>query len=394
MSAAEGRVSPSGASSEEGSRADPGKLKWHRKFAYQKFKGWRPILNVASAQIFFIAAGLFCIGLGIPILTASLTVHEYTVRYEDQGPFAALDSDAQQELLWRNADAGVPIDVAVQIDSNLDPPIYVFYRLGSFFQNYRRYVRSIDSNAMHDGSSGAGSSACDPFRYVGDEANPALTYDGAIFPCGQIANSNFNDSFTMTLTPEGGSEVPLELDESNLAWPSDQEHLYGDVTAFNYNTDPNLRGGNTTTLPLDQSQHWMVWMKPGGGPAVYKMYAQINTQIPAGSTVRIRVANRYNTYDFGGSKSIILTTNSWVGGRNNFLGALWITIGGLSLLVALAFFLAYNAGLVQKRQYGDLSELSWLKKYDGSIRPAQQQRVSAQPVQDSQVAGSSRHPKN
>jgi len=39
MSAAEGRISPSGASTEEGSRADPGKLKWHRKFAYQKFKG-------------------------------------------------------------------------------------------------------------------------------------------------------------------------------------------------------------------------------------------------------------------------------------------------------------------------------------------------------------------
>ena len=70
--------------------------------------------------------------------------------------------------------------------------------------------------------------------------------------------------------------------------------------------------------------------------------------LPAGSTVRIRVANRYNTYDFGGSKSVILTTNSWVGGRNNFLGALWITIGGLSLLVALAFFLAYNAGVLQR----------------------------------------------
>ena len=94
--------------------------------------------------------------------------------------------------------------------------IYVFYRLGSFFQNYRRYVRSIDSNAMHDGSSGAGSSACDPFRYVGDEANPALPNNGAIFPCGQIANSNFNDSFTMTLTPEGGSEVPLEMDVSGF----------------------------------------------------------------------------------------------------------------------------------------------------------------------------------
>lgn len=56
------------------------------------------------------------------------------------------------------------------------------------------------------------------------------------------------------------------------------------------------------------------------------------------------IQNRYNTYEYGGSKSVLLTTNSWVGGRNNFLGAAYITVGGLCFLTALAFFLAYNAG--------------------------------------------------
>ena len=145
-----------------------------------------------------------------------------------------------------------------------------------------------------------------------------------------------------------------------------------------------------------------VWMRPGGSVAVTKLYAQINQKIPAGgcrlgcwadragsdcpactplgtlcnrchagpapaapfksnsqpfhsqkniavtrragSTVRVAVSNRYNMYAFGGSKSVILTTNSWMGGRNNFLGAAYITVGGLCLLAALAFFLAYNAG--------------------------------------------------
>lgn len=66
--------------------------------------------------------------------------------------------------------------------------------------------------------------------------------------------------------------------------------------------------------------------------------------LPAGSNVTVTIQNRYNTYEFGGSKSVLLTTNSWVGGRNNFLGAAYITVGGLCFLTALAFFLAYNAG--------------------------------------------------
>lgn len=56
--------------------------------------------------------------------------------------------------------------------------------------------------------------------------------------------------------------VPLPQ-ESNLAWSSDQNHLYGPVQAENYNVDPDFRGGATTTQPLNQAQHWMVG---AGGP--------------------------------------------------------------------------------------------------------------------------------
>ena len=92
---------------------------------------------------------MFCVALGIPILTASLTVHQYTVRYEDKGAFAALDSDAQQDLLWRNADAGVPIDVAVQIDSTLDPPVRECGGLGKDCQTLPTWLRPCGAAVCH-----------------------------------------------------------------------------------------------------------------------------------------------------------------------------------------------------------------------------------------------------
>jgi len=75
----------------------------------------------------------------------------------------------------------------------------------------------------------------------------------------------------------------------------------------------------------------------------------------------VTVNNRYNTYDFDGKKYVVLSENSWVGGKNNFLGILMIVLGSLAILIALAFFAAYHLNFVKRRHFGDLSQLSWNK---------------------------------
>ena len=140
--------------------------------------------------------------------------------------------------------------------------IYVIFRLQSYFQNYRRYVRSLDSQSQHSGSNTTSpSSACQPFSYVGPGDNPgpnsSLYANGAINPCGQIAHSNFNDTYELVVGGGAGGGLALSIDQSNIAWSQDYK-LYGDFIPFNYNRDPDTRGGATVDKALNTDQHWMV----------------------------------------------------------------------------------------------------------------------------------------
>ena len=92
------------------------------------------------------------------------------------------------------------------------PQVYVYYELGKYYQNHKRYVRSRDDNQM--AGKGTGSGKCAPEQYVGGNPNPALPQDGAITPCGLIAWSFFNDSFgdAASLMGPGGAATPVTLD--------------------------------------------------------------------------------------------------------------------------------------------------------------------------------------
>lgn len=136
---------------------------------------------------------------------------------------------------------------------------------------------------------------------------------------------------------------------------------------MNFNNDPIYRGGNSTDVPLNQAQHWMVWQRPGGRRTVNKLYGEIQSDIPAGTDLKINITNRYNTYPFSGEKYVILTTNSWVAGRNMVLPILYLVVSGLCYAVALFFLLAYNVGLKGKPIPGDETRLSWMRNSNSAF---------------------------
>jgi hypothetical protein len=125
---------------------------------------------------------------------------------------AGLSKAEKQQALWASGDEGLIYSVDISVEERMEPPIWVVYELGEVHQNYRRYVRSYDSNQMKDGSSVPGVDACLPFKYETFDINSTLPRDGAILPCGQIAHSNFNDSYSLSI---GGQAINIDVRETS-----------------------------------------------------------------------------------------------------------------------------------------------------------------------------------
>lgn len=57
--------------------------------------------------------------------------------------------------------------------------------------------------------------------------------------------------------------------------------------------------------PVRDNEHFIVWMRTAALPAFRKLWGRIQTDIPAGTTIRVDINNRYNSYRFGGKKKVM-----------------------------------------------------------------------------------------
>ena len=120
-------------------------------------------------------------------------------------------------------------------------------------------------------------------------------------------------------------------------------------------------------------------MRAAGLPAFRKLYGRITR--PEGlapGTYTVRVSNGaenavdgtfenahsggeqqrflYPVSTFGGTKAVVLSTTSWIGGRNLFLGYAYVVVGVISIVLALCFLLKYR---LSPRELGDASYITW-----------------------------------
>ncbi|PRP80850.1 hypothetical protein PROFUN_11405 [Planoprotostelium fungivorum] len=295
-------------------------------FKQQQLRAWQPILTPFPVILTFLIIGVVFIPIGVVLLHASQGVVEVTQRYDD---------------LCANTNSSCLVNVIV--NSKMSQPVYMYYRLDNFYQNHRRYVKSRADTALQgDLITNADSlSACDPFVNNGT-SGLASSY----FPCGLIAASFFNDTFSMRDT--NGTLVPWT--KQGIAWRSDVEKKFGNIPAdqVGLRLFPNM---NQT------DEDFIVWMRTAGLPNFKKLHRIINTDINPG-TYQFNVTDNFPVSRFNGKKYIVLSTTSWMGGKNPFLGWAFIAVGAVCIVQGVAFAIKHK---LSPRKLGDTKYLDWNK---------------------------------
>lgn len=179
-----------------------------------------------------------------------------------------------------------------QIPEDMGPPVLFYYQLTNFFQNHRRYVASFDADQLVNKAGYTSvSSDCDPLT-------TDSTTNKNYYPCGLIANSVFNDTFT-NLTSVGTSGGDYTMTEKGIAWDSDKS-LYKKTTLdpTTISPPPNWMvrypdGYSTDNPPPDIStdEHFMVWMRTAALPSFSKLYMRNDTATLEAGTYQLNITN-------------------------------------------------------------------------------------------------------
>ncbi|KAI8343088.1 CDC50/LEM3 family [Chlamydoabsidia padenii] len=247
------------------------------------------------------------------------------------------------------------------VPSTMVGPIYMYYRLTNFYQNHRLYVKNLDADQLL-GTASTGSTIhtnCDPL---------ATNDDGLyIYPCGLIANSMFNDTasnFTL-ISGDNNAKQQFNFTTTNIAWPTDKQKYkptqYSNsqiVPPPNWSKRyPNGRYDDQHPPPdLSTMERFMVWMHVAALPDFRKIWARNDNDNLEAGRWRVAIDMNFDTLQYEGTKWLVLSTTTPLGGRNPYLGIAYMAIGALCLFLGLVFTLRH---LIRPRKLGDPSYLSW-----------------------------------
>jgi len=188
-----------------------------------------------------------------------------------------------------------------------------------------------------------------------------------IYPCGLIANSFFNDTFDnpRLLNPPSGTFDVYNFSSVGIAWPGEAKKYVSKPGYSNLSAivpPPNWRdrfpnGYTEENIPdLRNNEHFQNWMRTAGLPTFTKLYGRNDTTPMPKGIYRIIIGLNYPVLPYKGTKSFVISTVSWIGGKNPFLG--WAYVAAASVFVLLAI-LGTARHLIKPRRLGDMSLLSW-----------------------------------
>ncbi|KAJ8289435.1 hypothetical protein GJAV_G00001270 [Gymnothorax javanicus] len=314
-------------------------------FTQQRLPAWQPMLSAGIVIPGFVIIGVAFIGIGIALFVTSQNIQVLELDYtgdETESPcFNCADSRKKNCVCT----------MEFSVSKLMERPVFFYYGLSNYYQNYRRYTVSRDDAQL--------SGDLDNFKTPDDSCSPyEFSQNKPIAPCGSVANSMFNDSFRLYQVVSGQrKEVPL--DGKGIAWWTDSNVKFHNppingtlAAAFAGTVKPPNWPRPAYKLDTEnpsnngfQNQDFLVWMRVAALPDFRKLYRRITEGdyadgLPAGN-YSLDITYNYPVLSFDGRKKVVLSNVSWMGGKNKFLGIAYLVIGSLCVVMSMVMLIVY-----------------------------------------------------
>lgn len=356
-------------------------------FLQQRLRAVNPVITAHWLIPILLGIGVFLIPLGVAMWLASHRVEDFTIDYSQCENLASYDYwlAVPEKYLKYHLDDGDVLQALWKLDTNLSQrfederrvckiqfrvphsltsPLYFFYHLERFSQNHRRYAKSFSEDQIL----GKAASLHDIKDGVGENCQPLSEDDNGkrLYPCGLIANSMFNDTFTPTLSGVNGTSQDYVFSRSGIAWATNPGRFK--KTKYDYNDispPPNWykwypEGYNSTNVPdISQWEDFQNWFQTAALQNFNKLYMKNTDDTLEEGVYEVSVGLHFPVLPYDGKKKIFISQRSVLGGKNYFLGYSWIASGACCMVVGLVVLVL---NLVKPRTPGDELLLSWNKE--------------------------------
>lgn len=300
---------------------------------------WRAVLTSS------ICVGALLMLLGIIVLAVSAHVVQIRILYSGKarGSIWSVFDDASDTLLqggqWNCTEPSTCANVAT-VARTMEPPIYLYYLLDPFYQNYPDYWESADK-----GVAGAWEELTGNIQSLGVERQlcqrfPTWENQNQTvypFPCGLAATSFFNDTFEV----RDSTGKVLEIDHSNVAWPTDVQRFQNPSASEGYPQSPMHRWlfdrypAIVNASEGVRNQRFVAWMRAQAWPNMLKPYGRILTRLEQNTRLNITISSQFPVSHLGVRKQLLLTTTTPLGGRSGALGYFMVFTGSVCWMISL-----------------------------------------------------------
>ncbi|XP_020506878.1 transmembrane protein 30C [Labrus bergylta] len=316
-------------------------------FKQQRLPAWSPMLTANTVLPFFYFMALICMLLGVWLLLTVQSIQEVKLDYTEAG---TCDVCFEKRKNVSNAGQSCSCTVEFSIEKAFKGDVFFYYGLRNFHQNLRRYMDSRDDGQMvgRKNKLKNPTTYCQPFDK--DSAGRPIA------PCGAVANSMFNDSFSLKYHGPTGASVPVPLYRKGITWYTDKNVKYRNPRTENLTLAQEFEGvakppyWKNPVYQLDVldptnngfiNDDLIVWMREAAFPNFRKLYGILyradkpfTKGLPVGN-YSIKISYNFPVQYFRGRKEVMLTTLTWFGGQNHFLPIAYLVTSSLSFLLAV-----------------------------------------------------------